>query len=157
MLARMEENCIVSFTTNNTEEPIEKCPKVVLEGFQDYSLTLLGLNSPWIVFLIVCQIVCVTMNVAGKIFIMWFVKFKSIDRPMNALIIIDEGIQVAPVLVRGIGTTCSLILKKPLVNLIGHIGCKIWLLFGLTHNLSLVIGGAGMAAYRLSIYKWAHM
>ena len=108
MLARMEENCIVSFITNNTDEPIEECPKAVLEGFQDYSLTLLGLNSPWIVFLIVCQIVCVTMTVAGKIFIMWFVKFKSIDRPMNAMIMIDEGIQVAPVLVRGIGTTCSL-------------------------------------------------
>ena len=58
-----------------------------------------------------------------------------------------------PVLITGIGNTVCLkclILKKPLVNYIGEKGCKLYSMFILAHNMSLIIGGAGMAVYRLT-------
>ena len=128
----------------------------ILEGFEDQSLTLIGSRSPWIDLLSVGLGGCVVWNLGGKIFTIWYVKFQSIDRPMNAMIILEQGFQLVPVLGHGIGTAASLILKKPLVNYIGHLGCRFWHLFIVAHNVSLGISGAGMAAYRLGIYKAAH-
>ena len=148
----------VFHTLDNNSLAVEDCPnKSELEGFQDQSLSIFRLTNQWFCMLLACLMACVvTMNMIGKIFIMWYVKFQSISRPLNALIVIDQGIQFLPALVIGIGTTSCLILKNPLVNYIGQKGCQLWSLFLLTHNLSLIIGGAGMAAYRLSIYKFAH-
>ena len=128
----------------------------ILEGFEDQSLTLIGSRSPWSDLLTVGLVGCVVWNLGGKIFTIWFVKFQSIYRPLNAMIILEQGFQLVPVMIHGIGTAASLILKKPLVNYIGYLGCRAWHLFVMGHNLSLVIGGAGMAAYRLGIYKVAH-
>ena len=153
----METDCIINFVTNTTKDSSsEDCPEAVLEEFEDQSLKVLNLTSPWSLILIVGVIGCTAINVAGKIFIMWFVKSQSIERPLNALILIDQGVQLPPVLVNGIATTSSLILKEPLVNFVGHTGCRIWHYFRMIHFLSLVIGGVGMAAYRLAIYNLAH-
>ena len=154
----MEADCIINFVGNISEDSSdsEDCPKVVVEGLEDQPLTLLSLSDSWNVIFIVGLFCCVTMNFLGKIFIMWFIKYQSIDRPLNALILIDQGVQLLPVLVEGIGTTSSLILKRPLVNFVGGTGCRIWFYFTVIHQLSLTIFGAGMAAYRLAINILAH-
>ena len=59
-------------------------------------------------------------------------------------------------MIHGTATISNLMTKKPLVNYIGHAGCRIWHLFVVINNLILVIGGTGMAFYRMSIYKLAH-
>ena len=99
---------------------------------------------------------CAAMNFAGKIFIIWYVKFQSIKRPLNTLIILDQVSQILPVLISGIGASASLTLNEPMFNYVGQLGCRLWFYFDVTHFLSLSIGGAGMAAYRLAIYKLAH-
>ena len=156
----MALECIVEFVvdnTGNTTRGSEDCQIAVLEGFQDQSLSIFNLSNQWIAlvlaFLIGC---CVAMNMTGKIFIMWHVMFQSLKRPLNALILIDQGVQLLPVLVNGICTSVSLILKKPLVHYIGRQGCLVLSMFPLAKNLSLMVGSAGMAVYRLSIYKFAH-
>ena len=67
-----------------------------------------------------------------------------------------QGLQIVPVMVHGTATIGNLIMKKPLVNYFGHTGCRLWHFFSLIKNTSLVVGGAGMACYRMSIYKFAH-
>ena len=102
----METDCIISFLTNTIQNSSsEDCPEAVLEGFEDQSLKLFSLTSPWSLILVVGVIGCTAINVAGKIFIMWFVKSQSIERPLDALILIDQGVQLPPVLINGIGTT----------------------------------------------------
>ena len=143
---------------DNSSMSVEGCPdESVLHGFQDQSLSIFNsTTNQWFVLLLACMMACVvTMNVIGKIFIMWYVKFQSTSRPLNAMILIDQGIQLLPVLVTGIGNTVCLVLQKPLVNYIGEKGCKLYSMFILAHNMSLIIGGAGMAMYRLSIYRFA--
>ena len=116
----METQCIVDFEGNITAKVFEDCPKAALDEFQDQSLSIFSSTNQWIVItLVVFLLGCVTMNLIGKTFIMWYAKFQSIDRPLNALIVLDQGIQLLPVLVNGIGTTVCLILKKPLVS--GHL------------------------------------
>ena len=153
----METQCIVDFEGNITTRVLEDCPKAALDEFQDQSLSIFSSTNQWIIItLVVVVIGCLTMTMIGKTFIIWYVKFQSIDRPLNALIVLDQGIQLLPVLVNGIGTTVCLILKKPLVTYIGQKGCRVWSMFSLTQKLSLIVGGAGMAVYRLSIYRFAH-
>ena len=52
--------------------------------------------------------------------------------------------------------TLSIILKQPLVNFIGDLGCFAIQLNLMIHNVALVIGGAGMACYRLISYLFSH-
>ena len=59
-------------------------------------------------------------------------------------------------MVHGTATIGNLIMKKPVVNYFGRTSCRLWHLLSLINNLSMVVGGAGMACYRMSIYKFAH-
>ena len=76
-----------NFTFRNRSDD---CPEVVLLDFEDQSLSVINSTSKWVTLLIASLIGCVGINLAGKIFIMWYVICQSIPRPMNAMILIDQ-------------------------------------------------------------------
>ena len=152
----MEANCNSYFATKNSSAYCFDTEGTLLDDFQDESLKLISVRSSWSLLLTMALIGCAAMNFAGKIFIIWYVKFQSIKRPLNTLIILDQVSQILPVLISGIGASASLTLNEPMFNYVGQLGCRLWFYFDVTHFLSLSIGGAGMAAYRLAIYKLAH-
>ena len=90
----LETNCIVNIIENETSTTQMKsgddCPEVVLLDFEDQSLSAINSTSKWVWLLIASLIGCVGINLAGKILIMWYVNCRSIPRPMNAMILIDQ-------------------------------------------------------------------
>ena len=88
-----ETNCITSIIGNENftfRNRSDDCPEVVLLDFEDQSLSVINSTSRWVTLLIASLIGCVGINLAGKIFIMWYVICQSIPRPMNAMILIDQ-------------------------------------------------------------------
>ena len=92
----METNCIVNIIDSGSPTQIksENCPEVVLLDFEDKSLSVINSTSKWVKLLIASLIGCVVINLAGKIFIMWYVNCRSIPRPMNVMILIDQVISI---------------------------------------------------------------
>ena len=89
----METNCItniIDYENSTFQNRSEDCPEVVLLDFKDQSLSVINSTSKWVTLLIASLIGCVGINLAGKIFIMWYVICQSIPRPMNAMILIDQ-------------------------------------------------------------------
>ena len=89
----METNCItniIDYENSTFQNRSEDCPEVVLLDFEDQSLSVINSTSKWVTLLIASLIGCVGINLAGKIFIMWYVICQSIPRPMNAMILIDQ-------------------------------------------------------------------
>ena len=89
----MKTNCIVNIIKNETfttQIESQDFPEVVLLDFEDQSLSVINSSSKWVWLLIASLIGCVGINLAGKILIMWYVNCRSIPRPMNAMILIDQ-------------------------------------------------------------------
>ena len=93
----MKTNCIVNIIKNETfttQIESQDCPEVVLLDFEDQSLSVINSSSKWVWLLIASLIGCVGINLAGKILIMWYVNCRSIPRPMNVMILIDQVISI---------------------------------------------------------------
>ena len=129
------------------------CPILLLEDIHDESLTWLW--DHWATsFLAIILICCITINTLGKFLTIYYIKERAPNRPLNDMILIDQCLQLPPSILHGTMVIISVVAKKPLVNIIGNYGCIGLFLNMHFHNVVFVVGGAGMAFFRLMIYKF---
>ena len=60
----------------------------VKEGFEEPPEYVISNQWAWLLFIFL--LICVASNLAGKGYILWFVKNVALKRPLNTLITIDQ-------------------------------------------------------------------
>ena len=129
------------------------CPVLLLEDIHDESLTWLW--DHWATSCLAAILIgCITINTLGKIFTIYYIKERAPNRPLNDMIFIDQCLQLLPSILHGAMVITSVVVKKPLVSIIGNNGCIGMFLNMQFHNVVFIVGGAGMAFYRLMMYKF---
>ena len=95
-LVRMAAKCIITLNNNvanvttSVLNKTDDCLEVQLEDMTDESVQVIGLTSQWSMVLVAVLIGCVVLNTAGKAFIIYFVKKRALDRPINTMVLIDQ-------------------------------------------------------------------
>ena len=143
-------NCSFIHMARNNSSIESICP--ILEDIHDESLTWLW--DHWATCLTIILIGCIAINTSGKVFTIYYIKERAPNRPLNDMILIDQCLQLPPSILHGTMVVISMVAKKPLVNIIGNYGCIGLFLNMHFHNVVFIVGGAGMAFYRLLIYKF---
>ena len=92
----MAAKCIITLNNNvanvttSVLNKTDDCLEVQLEDMTDESVQVIGLTSQWSMVLVAVLIGCVVLNTAGKAFIIYFVKKRALDRPINTMVLIDQ-------------------------------------------------------------------
>ena len=144
-------NCSFIHMARNNSSIESICP-ILLEDIHDESLTWLW--DHWATCLTIILIGCIAINTLGKVFTIYYIKERAPNRPLNDMILIDQCLQLPPSILHGTMVIISMVAKKPLVSIIGNYGCIGLFLNMHFHNVVFIVGGAGMAFYRLLIYKF---
>ena len=129
------------------------CPLLLLEDIHDESLTWLW--DHWATSCLATILIgCIVINTLGKVLTIYYIRERAPIRPLNDMIFIDQCLQLPPSILHGTMIITSVVTKKPLVSIIGNYGCIAMFLNKQFHNVVFIVGGAGMAFYRLIIYKF---
>ena len=72
---------------------IQEFDKVILgDDFQPHPGNVFDLSDTWAILLMTTLFGCVALHLAGKGYIIWFVKCRAQERPLNTMIMIDQVI-----------------------------------------------------------------
>ena len=150
----MESPCIIPIlqSSTNITENFDSCQSVLIEELSDESTQILQIDGWPKTTLIVVLIVCIILNTFGKVFMVYYITERAPTRPLNDMILIDQSVQTLPSLIHGILVTFSIAVNQPLAHFIGKIGCFSMQVNVLFHQVVIVVGGAGMALFRLISY-----
>ena len=83
----MEANKVLKILQPNSTNQ-ELTELTVKEGFEEPPEYVISNQWAWLLFIFL--LICIVSNLAGKGYILWFVKNVALKRPLNTLITIDQ-------------------------------------------------------------------
>ena len=84
---KMENSHVLKILQPNTSTQ-ELTELEVIEGFEEPPEYVISNQWAWLLFIFL--LICIVSNLAGKGYILWFVKNVALKRPLNTLITMDQ-------------------------------------------------------------------
>ena len=138
-----------------------------MPAFQSLDLNSTGLSDQtpavfyqWpeyqVVFIVIFLVVLLIVSSISKGSIIYYICVYAPPRPINRMMLIDQICQLFTSSIIGSMTIVSLIRRTPLIEDVGAISCWLYWAAIIIHNSSVILGGLGMAAFRLLCIKYTY-
>ena len=120
---------------------------------RDQTPTVFQWDDYKVIAIVTCLILLLSVSSISKCSIIYYICVYAPSRPINRMMLIDQICQLITSTIIGCLTIMSFIRRTPIIEDIGSISCWFYWAAILIHNLSVILGGLGMAAFRFLCIK----